>query len=149
MPSKSICGKQILKNNCLCKLSWTTRQEKFLSKQRSSLCLYGKSLLEIIWEQAHVCNKQHHWRNMYTITRPRKLEATASFVESDLNRVQLWLAVAAFQKEKIQEITKRADHALISKLAVEASFHYLAQIHTDVRTHNHTQTQIDSNLKVL
>lgn len=63
---------------------------------------------------------------MYTIKRPRKLEAAASFVESDLNTVQPSLTVAAFQREKIQEITKQADHALISMLAVEANVHYLA-----------------------
>lgn len=50
------------------------------------------------------------------------------------------------RRKKIQEITKQADHALISKLAVEESFHYLTQIHTDVLPH--TQTKTDSNLKV-
>ena len=56
--------------------------------------------------------------------------------------------MAAFQRggKKIQEITKQADHALISKLAVEASFHDLAQMHADVQTVTHEQGA-DSDLK--
>lgn len=81
-------------------------------------------------------------------TRPGSLKATAFDVGSDLNRVQLQLAVAAFQRGKVQEA------ALISKLAVTVGLYYLALIAADVQiqvlflTHTYMHTWIDSNLKV-